>query len=91
MTLLTSVKNSDSGFKKASKNIQVGNMKMISLKGLGLIFNIFLYDINLSPELIKGRGSGEHRTSVGEASLIKQPQLVAVPGENNDERHFISH
>ena len=32
MRLLTSVKNSDSGFKKASKNIQVGDMKMISLQ-----------------------------------------------------------
>lgn len=87
MTFLTSVKNSDSGFKKASKNIQVGDMKMISLQDWSYFHLISVLMIicftNLSPELIEGCGSREHRTSVGEASLVEKPQLVAIPGAVN--------
>ena len=35
--------------------------------------------LNLSPELIEGCGGGEHRPSVGKASLVEKPQLVAIP------------
>ena len=98
MTLLTPVKNSDSGFKKASKNIQVRNMKIISLKeqswaaytfnGVKDVFfaiNRVHFIINLSPELIEGSGSWKHGASVSEASLIIQPQLVAIPGLEQHE------
>ena len=52
MRLLTSVKNSDSGFKKASKNIQVGNMKMISLKDIEILksFLFILIALYFKPE-----------------------------------------
>ena len=38
---------------------------------------------HLSPELVCGRGRGEHGAPVGVPGLVKQPQLVAEPVQSN--------
>ena len=38
---------------------------------------------HLGPELVCGRGRGEHGAPVGVPGLVKQPQLVAEPVQSN--------